>query len=268
MCPNTPQDWIWLDLQGCSWSESDTDGDGVANGVDVCPWTVANAAVNADGCSASQSDSDDDGISDADDLCPNTAQGWLYINPDGCSEAQLDSDGDGVSDLFDQCPNTPANAVVGTDGCNAPPVCELFINESGGTNAISQSVFDLSSDQTESEVTLPLGDYLFTVNCVDPEGQTIDMTVTIGTNSPQTFTGNPLTTGPILVPVVDGGVIERTISYAWDDGSQSGTNSVVITISEDATVDQPGFTSILAIMSIIIATAFVSLRYEREQDSL
>ena len=266
VCPNTPPDWMWLDLQGCSWSESDTDGDGVANGVDVCPWTVANAAVNADGCSASQSDSDDDGISDADDLCPNTAQGWLYINPDGCSEAQLDSDGDGVSDLFDQCPTTPANTVVGADGCNAPPVCELFINDSGGTNAISQSLFDLSSDQTESDVTLPIGDYLFTVNCVDPEGQTIDMTVTIGTNSPQTFTGNPLTTGPILVPVVDGGVIERTISYTWDDGSQSGTNTVIITISEDTTVNQPGFTSLLAVMSIIVAAAVVSLRFEREQD--
>ena len=268
LCPNTQQGWIWIDVDGCSWSESDIDGDGVANGVDLCPWTVANAVVESDGCSASQSDSDGDSVSDADDLCPNTPQGWLWISSDGCSDAQQDSDGDGVSDMLDQCPSTPANTVVGIDGCNAPPVCNLYINESGGTNEISQSVFDLSSSVTESDITLPIGDYLFTVTCIDPEDQSIDMTVTIGTNSPQTFTGSPLTTGPILVPVADGGVIERTIAYAWDDGSNTGTNSVVITITEDVVVEPPGFTSALAVMSIIVAGVVVSKRLEREQDEM
>lgn len=268
LCPNTQQGWIWIDVNGCSWSESDIDGDGVANGVDLCPWTVANAVVESDGCSASQSDSDGDSVSDADDLCPNTPQGWLWISSDGCSEAQQDSDEDGVSDMLDQCPSTPANTVVGTDGCNAPPVCNLYINESSGANEISQSAFDLSSSVTESDITLPIGDYLFTVTCVDPEDQSIDMSVTIGTNSPQTFTGSPLTTGPILIPVADGGVIERTIAYAWDDGSNTGTNSVVITITEDVVVEAPGFTSALAVMSIIVAGVVVSKRLEREQDEM
>ena len=92
------------------------------------------------------------------------------------------------------------------------------------------------------------------------------MIVTIGTNSPQTFSGNPLTTGPILIPIVDGGLIERTIAYSWDDGTNSGTNSVVITITEDVVVDSPGFTSALALMSIIVAGLVVSKRLEREQN--
>jgi hypothetical protein len=144
----------------------------------------------------------------------------------------------------------------------------LYINESSGANEISQSAFDLSSSVTESDITLPIGDYLFTVTCIDPEDQSIDMSVTIGTNSPQTFTGSPLTTGPILIPVADGGVIERTIAYAWDDGSNTGTNSVVITITEDVVVETPGFTSALAVMSIIVAGVVVSKRLEREQDEM
>ncbi|MCH1541132.1 MAG: thrombospondin type 3 repeat-containing protein [Candidatus Poseidonia sp.] len=266
LCPNTQQGWIWIDVDGCSWYESDIDGDGVANGIDLCPFTAANSVVETDGCSDSQVDSDGDSVSDSDDLCPNTPQGWLWISSDGCSEAQQDSDGDGVSDLLDQCPSTPANTAVGIDGCNVPPVCNLYINDSSGANEIIQSVFDLSSSQTESDISLPIGDYLFTVTCIDPEDQSIDMIVTIGTNSPQTFSGNPLTTGPILIPIVDGGLIERTIAYSWDDGTNSGTNSVVITITEDLVVDSPGFTSALALMSIIVAGLVVSKRLEREQN--
>ena len=265
LCPNTQPFWVWIDVDGCSWYESDIDGDGVANGIDLCPFTAANSVVDADGCSDSQVDSDGDSVSDSDDLCPNTPQGWLWISSDGCSEAQQDSDGDGVSDLLDQCPSTPANTAVGIDGCNVPPVCNLYINDSSGANEIIQSVFDLSSSQTESDISLPIGDYLFTVTCIDPEDQSIDMIVTIGTNSPQTFSGNPLTTGPILIPIVDGGLIERTIAYSWDDGTNSGTNSVVITITEDVVVDSPGFTSALALMSIIVAGLVVSKRLEREQ---
>ena len=184
MCPNTQPFWVWIDVDGCSWYESDIDGDGVANGIDLCPFTAANSVVDADGCSDSQVDSDGDSVSDSDDLCPNTPQGWLWISSDGCSEAQQDSDGDGVSDLLDQCPSTPANTAVGIDGCNVPPVCNLYINDSSGANEIIQSVFDLSSSQTESDISLPIGDYLFTVTCIDPEDQSIDMIVTIGTNSP------------------------------------------------------------------------------------
>ena len=237
-CPNTPSNG------GCLAERRH--GDGVTNDIDLCPSTPSMFC---------QSNGDGDGIVDClskhttrrcgltykrctdgdsplmcvrgwrlNATCVRTHQGWLYINPDGCSEAQLDSDGDGVSDLFDQCPTTPANTVVGADGCNAPPVCELFINDSGGTNAISQSLFDLSSDQTESDVTLPIGDYLFTVNCVDPEGQTIDMTVTIGTNSPQTFRKSA-DDGPHSCSRCRRRGHRENHQCTWDDVSQSGRSS-------------------------------------------
>ena len=88
----------------------DSDGDGVANGIDRCPNTPPGASVDSYGC---ELDSDGDGVKDSRDKCPGTPRG-VSVNADGCPN---DSDGDGVTDDKDKCPGTPAGAKVDANGC-------------------------------------------------------------------------------------------------------------------------------------------------------
>jgi len=88
----------------------DSDGDGVADGMDRCPGTPAGTRVDAYGC---ELDSDGDGVKDSKDKCPGTPKG-VSVNADGCP---MDSDGDGVADDKDKCPNTPKGAKVDSNGC-------------------------------------------------------------------------------------------------------------------------------------------------------
>ena len=84
----------------------DSDGDGIADGIDRCPNTPAGVSVDSYGC---EMDSDGDGVKDSKDKCPNTPAG-VRVNADGCS---ADSDGDGVTDDKDKCPRTPAGVFEG-----------------------------------------------------------------------------------------------------------------------------------------------------------
>ena len=63
--------------------ESDTDGDGITNSIDLCPDTPSGEAVDEDGCSSSQKDSDGDGVNDNNDQCPNTQPGET-VDSFGC----------------------------------------------------------------------------------------------------------------------------------------------------------------------------------------
>jgi RHS repeat-associated protein len=77
--------------------EPDSDGDGLADGVDNCPETA----------NPTQDDSDSDGFGDACDNCPSN------FNPD-----QADSDEDGIGDICDNCPTVlnPDQADADSDG--------------------------------------------------------------------------------------------------------------------------------------------------------
>jgi outer membrane protein OmpA-like peptidoglycan-associated protein len=79
---------------------ADNDGDGVANAMDKCPATPANALANADGCTP---DTDKDGVYNYLDRCPNTPKG-LKVTDEGCP---YDTDADGKYDDYDRCPLTP-----------------------------------------------------------------------------------------------------------------------------------------------------------------
>jgi outer membrane protein OmpA-like peptidoglycan-associated protein len=70
----------------------DRDNDSVADNKDSCPDIPGNPAL--DGCP----DSDNDGVTDGEDACPTQA-GTATMN--GCP----DTDGDGLSDAADACPN-------------------------------------------------------------------------------------------------------------------------------------------------------------------
>ena len=68
---------------------TDTDGDGVADGADLCPNTPSGESVDSEGCSSSQKDSDGDGVTNDADLCPDTPSGET-VDSDGCSASQRD----------------------------------------------------------------------------------------------------------------------------------------------------------------------------------
>jgi len=61
-------------------------------------------------------DSDNDGVADNIDLCPNTPAGTI-VDATGCPSNTPDADGDGVPDSQDQCPNTPQGSQVNSVGC-------------------------------------------------------------------------------------------------------------------------------------------------------
>ena len=70
----------------------DSDGDGIADELDLCPQEAGPAEF--DGCP----DGDEDGVPDYKDACPEV---FGAVAMRGCP----DSDGDGVSDNEDECPN-------------------------------------------------------------------------------------------------------------------------------------------------------------------
>ena len=105
-CPNTPSG-ARVDSYGC---ELDSDGDGVKDSLDKCPGTPAGVSVNADGCPM---DSDGDGVTDDKDKCPGTPAG-AKVDENGC---ELDGDNDGVVDRLDECPNSAPGVQVDIKGC-------------------------------------------------------------------------------------------------------------------------------------------------------
>jgi OmpA-OmpF porin, OOP family len=76
----------------------DSDGDGIPDSVDACPFVKGLAKYK--GCPIP--DSDGDGLNDEEDSCPHTPGLAKYH---GCPIP--DRDGDGVNDEEDQCPDLP-----------------------------------------------------------------------------------------------------------------------------------------------------------------
>jgi hypothetical protein len=107
---------VTITVKPASTPITDADGDGVADGSDQCPGTVAGASVDANGCAAAQRDDDNDGVPNGSDQCAATTAG-ADVDANGCAAAQRDDDGDGVPNGSDQCPGTAAGATVDANGC-------------------------------------------------------------------------------------------------------------------------------------------------------
>jgi len=93
---NTPVDFEMMQYSvGLAWKfgNSDSDGDGIRDKDDDCPFEVGTAELN--GCP--DTDSDNDGVEDCRDKCPTVA-GLAEFH--GCP----DTDGDGIPDMMDKCP--------------------------------------------------------------------------------------------------------------------------------------------------------------------
>lgn len=82
------------DCHACPDNLKDTDGDGVVDAKDRCPYDPG--YVYLEGCM----DADKDGINDRDDGCPYLPGPKENY---GCPSKQLDSDGDGIPDTQDHC---------------------------------------------------------------------------------------------------------------------------------------------------------------------
>ena len=74
---------------------------GINDDIDLCPSSAPQSYVNGQGCSASQRDSDLDGVKDNADLCSSTP---IDESPDdeGCSDSQKDDDFDTVVKFMEQ----------------------------------------------------------------------------------------------------------------------------------------------------------------------
>ncbi|MGF1467485.1 MAG: thrombospondin type 3 repeat-containing protein [Sandaracinaceae bacterium] len=107
-------------VAGFRWApvRTDTDGDGVVDGVDRCPTEPEDIDdwYDEDGCP--EPDNDEDGLLDGEDPCPREAEDVDGVeDEDGCPDP--DNDGDGIEDGYDGCPFEPED-VDGdrdTDGC-------------------------------------------------------------------------------------------------------------------------------------------------------
>lgn len=93
---------------GCGRYDFESDGDGVPDCIDVCPFVG----------DPEQRDGDGDGTGDACDACPadpdRTTAGVC-----GCAP-ELDPDGDGTPSCIDACPDDPAKTRPGDCGCGQP----------------------------------------------------------------------------------------------------------------------------------------------------
>lgn len=145
LCPNEPEDKDGFeDGDGCP--DPDNDRDGVSDAEDRCPTDPEDrdAFEDEDGCP--ELDNDGDGVLDANDKCPNEPEDKDgFLDEDGCPE--LDNDGDGIPDDDDKCPNEPEmfNGIHDEDGC---PDSGGQVTITDGTLALPESIrFDTGSDR-------------------------------------------------------------------------------------------------------------------------
>lgn len=74
---------------------TDSDNDGVYDGVDLCPSTPQGESADSQGCGASQKDDDGDFVVNSADYCPATPRNER-VDSLGCGDSQKDGDSDGV----------------------------------------------------------------------------------------------------------------------------------------------------------------------------
>jgi hypothetical protein len=176
-CPNTPANEP-VDANGCSESQKDDDGDGVANNVDTCPATPTEEIADGTGCSESQIDDDNDGVVNSLDLCPNTPAGEA-VDANGCSESQKDDDGDGVANNVDTCPATPTEEIADGTGCSESQLDDDMDTVVNSLDKCMATDGDMPVDENGCEETVFITDF-GTVYCNDIFNCLFDPTSGVG----------------------------------------------------------------------------------------
>jgi len=155
-----PDEFADVPCNACPfWDEpaecEDSDGDGVEDIFDLCPFTPFDDIADIDGCSCSQIDADADGVIACDDFCPDTPLDE-FADDFGCSCSQLDDDLDGVDNCFDLCFDTPADALVDIDGCaiRLRPAVQISFCGSFGAMIIGAMFFGLAGFRSRLRATI------------------------------------------------------------------------------------------------------------------
>ena len=140
LCPNTPVG-EFVDINGCSEGQADSDGDLIIDADDQCPQEDSrNFDANLDGCI---DDTDGDGINDAEDVCPSVSAdetGILSQIGDGCTITERDDDGDGIAGDMDVisgndiCPLTLPGASTNEFGCSQDQIWDLLDSDQDGVS--------------------------------------------------------------------------------------------------------------------------------------
>lgn len=101
------------------WNEKDSDGDGILDEDDKCPFEREDIDGYQDDDGCPDNDNDNDGILDINDACQNIAEDIDgFQDDDGCPD--VDNDGDGIKDLDDDCPNIAEDIDGFEDGDGCP----------------------------------------------------------------------------------------------------------------------------------------------------
>ncbi len=142
-CPDDPTK-VSPGVCGCGVPETDTDGDGTPDCVDLCVEDPAKTEPGACGCGELDTDSDGDGTADCRDECPNDANKDVEGSC-GCGDADIDTDGDGVLDCFDGCPEDSAKTAPGLCGCGQPENCD------------QEEITDCNNNEIDDEIEIAEG---------------------------------------------------------------------------------------------------------------
>ncbi len=216
-------------LLSASPPPSDADGDGVPDGLDLCPGTPAGTTVDANGCAVDPPpDSDGDGVADDVDNCPNDPNpGQQDTDNDGIGDAcdsLTDSDGDGVADSVDNCPAVPNPGQQDTDGDGIGDACETA-NTPPMANDDTATVAKGKGNSKRIKLT---------ANDTDPDGSIDPNSIAIVDGPSQaSVTVHQDGSGEVTVTLTSGKGSDRSFTYTVmdDQGAVSNVASVNVVVN-------------------------------------
>jgi hypothetical protein len=146
--------WVAYTDDGRTLSYTDdSDGDGIADGYDNCPFVP-----NRD-----QRDTDGDGVGDACDNCPTVANRDQHdINANGIGDAcDPDMDGDGIPNAQDNCPTIPNPGQEKAPGHTKGMACDPDWDDDGIPNAQDNYPLCYNPTQGPPDPSCPYINYHF-----------------------------------------------------------------------------------------------------------